>query len=121
MLTGRETLFSVERAISQARSEEGRLDAALRSAMEEAARLRQEEAGGFRALARVRLDTMVRDRVIDGLDATERRALDMIERHRQEIEGLAQRRVKAQSALDRAEADKHDRNEKLAEAIDALE
>jgi hypothetical protein len=64
---------------------------------------------------------MVRDRVIDGLDATEQRALEMIERHRQEIEALAQRRAKAQGTLDRAEADKHDRNEKVAEALDALE
>ena len=121
MLTGRETLFSVEQAISRTRSEEGRVDAALHSAMEEAARLRREEAGGFRALARVRLDAMMRDRVIGALDATEQRALEMIESHRREIEGLAQGRDKTQSALDRAEANKHDCNEKLAGALDALD
>jgi hypothetical protein len=121
MLTGRETLFSVERAISGARGEEGRLDAALRSAMEEAARLRREEAEGFRALAQVRLDAMMRERVIGGLDATEQRAVAMIDRHRTEMEGLARRRDEAQGALDRAEADKHERDEQLAEALDALD
>jgi hypothetical protein len=40
MFTGRAALWSVEQAISRARADEGRLDAALRSAIEEAARLR---------------------------------------------------------------------------------
>ena len=83
MLTGREALFSIEQAISRVRADEGRLDAALRSAMDEAARLRREEANGFRVLARVRLDAMMREQVIGELDADERRALAMIENHRQ--------------------------------------
>ena len=33
MFTGREALFSIEQAISRVRADEGRLDAALRSAM----------------------------------------------------------------------------------------
>ena len=84
MITGREALFSIEQAISRVRADEGRLDAALRSAMNEAARLRREEANGFRVLARVRLDAMMREQVIGALDADERRALAMIENHHQE-------------------------------------
>src|SRR5262245_26684864 len=121
MLTGRETMFSVEQAISRTRGDEGRLDAALRSAMEEAARVRREEAEGFRALAHVRLETMMRDRVIGGLDAVEQRAVAMIERHRAELDGLAKRREEAQHTLDRAEAQKHDRDEALAKSLDALD
>jgi hypothetical protein len=121
MVTGREALFSVEQAISRVRSDEGQLDAALRSAMEEAARLRREETGGFRTLARIKLGVMVRDKVIDGLDATEQRALAMIEGHRRQIEALARRRGDAQIALDRAETGKHDRNQDLANAIEALD
>jgi hypothetical protein len=121
MFTGRDALSSVEQAISRVRADEGRLDAALQSVVAEAARLRREEAEGFRTLARVKLDTMVRDRVIDDLDASERRALAMIEDYRRAIEGLARRRDEAQAALDKAEAAKHDRNQQLAEALDALD
>ena len=67
-----------------------------------------EEAEGFRALARVRLDAMVRDQVIGDLDETERQALAMLEDRRREIDELARRRDEAQAALDKAEAAKHD-------------
>jgi hypothetical protein len=121
MFTGRDALSSVEQAISRVRADEGRLDAALHSVMDEAARLRREEAEGFRALARVKLDTMVRDQVIGDLDATERRALAMIEAHRREIESLARRRDESQAALDGAETTKHERDQELAEALDAMD
>ena len=81
MFTGRDALFSIEQAISRVRADEGRLDAALRSAMDEAARLRREEADGFRVLARIRLDALMREKVIGALEADERQALAMIENH----------------------------------------
>ena len=103
------------------RTDESQLDAALRSAVEEAARLRREEAEGFRVLARVRLDAMVRDQVIGDLDATERRALAMIEHHAQSLESFARRRDETQAALDKAEAAQHDRDQDLARALEALD
>jgi hypothetical protein len=121
MFTGRDALFSIEQAIGSARADESRLDAALRSAIDEAARLRQEEAEGFRALARVKLDTMVRDRVLDDLDATERRALALLENQRREIEDIARRRDAAQAELDKAEATKHERDQILADALEELD
>jgi hypothetical protein len=71
--------------------------------------------------ARVRLDAMMREQVIGDLDATERRALAMIENHRRELESLARRRDEAQAALDKAEAAKHDRDRDLANALEALD
>ena len=130
MLTGREALFSIEQAISRVRADEGRLDAALRSAMDEAARLRREEANGFRVLARVRLDAMMREQVIGALDADERRALAMIENHVMQALAmikmsrslpLARRRAEQQAALDKAEAAKHDCDQDLADALEALD
>jgi chromosome segregation ATPase len=121
MFTGREALFSIEQGISRIRSDESRLDAALSSAISEAARLRRDEAEAFRALARVKLDTMVRDHIITDLDATERRALAMIEDHRREMEDLARRRDSSQAALDQAEATKHDRDQDLANALESLD
>ncbi len=119
MLTGREALVSIEQAISRTRNEESRLDGALRSAMEEAARLRREEAAGFRSIAAVKLDAMMRGQVVGELEATERRALDMVQSHIKALEELARRRDAAQSALDAAEASKHERDETLAEALEA--
>ncbi|MFZ0117360.1 MAG: hypothetical protein WAL15_23635, partial [Xanthobacteraceae bacterium] len=121
MLTGREALFSIEQAISRVRADEGRLDAALRSAMDEAARLRREEANGFRVLARVRLDAMMREQVIGALDADERQALAMIKNHVTELDALARRRAEQQAALDKAEAAKHDCDQELADALEALD
>jgi len=120
MFTGREALSSVENAISRVRSNESRLDATLRSAIDEAARLRQEKAESFRALARIRLDAMVRERVIGDLNATERRALEILELHRQKLADLTRRRDAGQAALDRAEAAKHERDEELAAALERI-
>ena len=120
MLTGREALFSIEQAISRVRADEGRLDAALRSAMDEAARLRREEANGFRVLARVRLDAMMREQVIGALDADERRALAMIDDHKK-LDALGRRRAEQQAALDKAEAARHDCDQDLADALEALD
>jgi chromosome segregation ATPase len=121
MFSGRDALFSIQEGIGRARSDEGRLDAALRSAMDEAARLRGQEAAAFRALARIRLDTMVRDRVIDDLDATERRVLAIVEDRRRHVEELAHRRDEAQAQLEKAETAKHERDHSLADAIEALD
>jgi hypothetical protein len=79
MFTGRDALVSIEQAISRTRNEESRLDGALRSAMEQAARLRRDEAEGFRTVAQVRLDSLIRDQVVGDLEATERRWLNSIE------------------------------------------
>ena len=119
MLTGRDALVSIEQAISQTRNEESRLDEALRSAMEEATRLRREEAHGFRTVAQVKLDAMMRGQVVGDLEATEQRALEMMRNHVKELEELARRRDTAQAALDAAEAIKHKRDQDLADALEA--
>ena len=121
MITGRDALFSVEQAISRVRSDERGLDEALRSAMANAHRLRHELADGFRTLARARLDAMVRDQVIGDLDETERQALAIVESRRRRIDELARKRDRAQAALDDAEATKHERDQELADALEAID
>jgi chromosome segregation ATPase len=121
MLTGRDALFKIEQAIGGARANEGRLEAALNSAMAEAARLRQQEAEGFRALAQAKLDQMTRGETIGHLDRVEQQAFDMIEGNRREIEELGRARDGRQADLDKAEAEKHERDQELADALEALE
>ncbi|BBF91977.1 hypothetical protein [Blastochloris tepida] len=121
MISGRDTMMTVEQAISRARTDEGQYDLALRSAMEQAAILRRTEAEGFRALARIRLDAAVRETVIGSLDASERAALAMIDEYRQRLAALAGQRDEAQRALEQAETEKHRVDQVLAEALDRLE
>ena len=120
MFTGRDALVSIEQAISRTRNEESRLDGALGSAMEEAARLRREEAEGFRTVAQIKLNSLMRDQVVDDLETTERRALEMVRNHVRELEELGRQRDTAQAALDAAEATKHERDQKLVEALEAV-
>jgi hypothetical protein len=78
-------------------------------------------AEGFRQLARARLDAIARDQVIGELDETERKAFAILEGRRREIDELARRRDEAQAALDKAEADKHERDQELADALEAID
>jgi hypothetical protein len=121
MINSRDALFSVEQAISRVRREERGLDDALRSAMANAHRLCHELADGFRTLARARLDTMVRDQLIGDLDETERQALAIVEGRRLRIDELARQRDSAQAELDNAEATKHERDQELADALEAID
>ena len=89
MWTGRETLASIESAIADLRGEESQLDAAMRSAGEEAARLRKERGEALRELARIKLDEMAAGRLVGGLDAGERRARQILEDSRLRLATLS--------------------------------
>jgi hypothetical protein len=121
MITGREALFAIEKAISRVRRDEHGLDEALRSAMAGAQRLRHDMAEGFRTLACARLDALACDQVTGDLDASERQALAVLEGRQREIDALSKKRDEAQAALDDAEAEKHERDQKLADALDAID
>lgn len=121
MITGREAVGGLEQAIQQLRGNEGQLDSALRSATDEAARARQAETDGFRALARIKLDQMASTKMLSDLDTTERRALDLIASERVALEALDRRRLEAQIALNAAESDKRESGSALELAIKAME
>lgn len=92
MWTGRQTLSSIESAIADIQREEGQLDAALRSAVGEAERLRKDRTDALRELARVKLDEMAAGRLVNSLDAGERRATQILEDYRLRIAATAERR-----------------------------
>jgi hypothetical protein len=81
VITGREALATVEQAIGRARNQENRLDAALRSATEEAARLRCERMQAFRELARLKLE----EGLVGEIDEAERRSLTLLEEARRKF------------------------------------
>lgn len=121
MISGREALASIEQAVQSLRGDESRLEAALRSATDEAARARQVETDGFRALARVKLDLMAGKQLASELDATEKRALDLIAGEQAALAELDRKRDDALAALTAAEDEKRLRGSALNLAIAAVE
>ncbi len=104
-VSGREALSSVEKAINEVRANEDRLAEVLRSAAQEAERLRVQLAESFRALALIRLDHLVRNEAVGELDAAERRALDLMRAHKAKLDQLLARHAEAQKAVVTAETD----------------
>jgi hypothetical protein len=126
MISGRDALASIESIIAKARTSEGQLDAALRSAEEEAARLRTERTAAFRQLARIRLDAFVEDgqnqpEMLKQLDSAERRALDLVKDRSFELKQQAATRKSLFEAVQVAEAERHKRAEVLEQALAGLE
>src|SRR6476620_7709741 len=90
MWTGRQTLASIENAIVQLHGEENQLDHALRSAVSDTERLRTQRGQSLRELARIKLDEMAAGRLVDNLDAGERRASQILEGYRLRISAIAE-------------------------------
>jgi chromosome segregation ATPase len=125
MISGRDALATIEGAISQARGNEQQLDAALRSAEEEATRLRADRTALFRALARVRLDAFVQEgespELLRTLDSAERRALDMVRDRGFTLKRQAAERASLYDAVQTAEAERHARAGALEQALTEIE
>ena len=116
MITGRQALATVEQAIGRARAEEGRLDAALLSASEEAVRLRTARMDAFKELARLKLD----EGLMGEIDATEARALALAEEGRREFDRVSTLRARAQENAEMAETDRHTRAADYEKAVKEL-
>src|SRR5215813_2191101 len=121
MWTGRQTLASIEEAIAKLRGEESALDAALRSAVADAERLRTERTQCFRELARIKLDEMMAGRLVDNLDAGERRARQILEDYRLRVAAVGAQRDRLQDEVARAEAERHTAAASVESALDAVD
>jgi hypothetical protein len=106
MITGFEALQSIEEAYGKARGDEMRLDAALRSASGEAARLRQERLRQLNALAQLKFGLIKSGDLIKDLDAAENQARELLDRIEREISEAAERRQGAIESLQKAQAEK---------------
>ena len=120
MISGRQALGRIEQAVAQLRREEARVDAALRAAAEEAARLRLARMDAFRGLARVKLDAMRQPGFVGEIDAAERQALGIIESRRRALESFTGRRRAAEQAVEAREAERHARAAELEAALERL-
>src|SRR4051812_40537176 len=120
MISGRQALATIEQTIAQARGEEARLDSALKTAADQAARLRAERMDAFRDLARLKLDAMTRAGVVGKLDAAERQALDLLAQRRRAYESLVERRTQAEQTVKDGEAERHAKAAALEEVLKAI-
>jgi hypothetical protein len=121
MWTGRQTLASIEDAISNFRGEEGELDTSLRSATADAERLRKERTDALRELARIKLDEMAAGRLVSSLDAGERRAAQILEDQRLRLASLADRRAALLQEVASAEAERNAAAATVETALAAVE
>jgi hypothetical protein len=104
MITGRQALNSIEEASAKVRADEMRLDSALRSASEEAARLRQERLKELRALAELKFGLIQKGELIQDLDQAEQRVKELLDRIRRETGEAETRRQEAADTLQKAES-----------------
>ena len=121
MWTGQQTLSSIEDAIANLHKEEGQLDAALRSAVGDAERLRKERSEALRELARVKLDEMAAGRLVSSLDAGERRAVQILDDYRLRVASIAERREGLLKEVSSAEAQRNAAAAAVQEALAAVE
>ena len=115
MISGREALAQLEQAISGVRADEDRLDAALASATDQAARARADQAAAFRRLAELRLDTLAQATVAGRIETVEREALDLLAEKRRQMAELGEKRRAANAALDAGQSKRHDQARRLEE------
>jgi len=113
-LSGSSALGSMQEGLREAKADLETTGARLRTASESLAELQREEGGIYRELAGLRLDEMVRDQVVGDLDAAERRALDLLDEHRAQIEAIDQE-------LAGREGDRGTRNKERAALVTRLD
>jgi hypothetical protein len=121
MWTGRQTLSSIEDAIANLHKEEGQLDAALRSAVGESERLRKERGEALRELARIKLDEITAGRLVNSLDAGERRAVQILDDYRLRITATAERREGLLKEVAEAETQRNAAAAAVEQALEAVE
>ena len=121
MWTGRETLGSIEGAIGKLYREESQLDGALKSAVAETERLRKERAEALRELARVKLDETAAGRLVNSLDAGERRAVQILDDYRLRIANTTERRDALFKEVASAQAARNAAAKLVEEALAAVE
>lgn len=121
MWTGRQTMASIEDAVGKLHAEEHRLDGALKSAVADVERLRAERADTLKELARVKLDEITAGRLVRDLDAAERRAIQILDDHRNRIATAAERKETAVHELELAQRQRHAAAEAVEKALADVE
>ena len=120
MISTFDALDSIERAGHGLREDEDRLARIVEATAAETARLRTEQAGLFKSLARIRLDALAQNQILGTLDAAESKALSLVEDQQQKLEALSKRRDAILAELSRIRDERTEKAKKVAEAAEAI-
>lgn len=115
MWTGRQALSSINEAITSLHGQESGMDSAIQSVMAELERLRADRGRALRELARVKLDEIASGRLVSGLDASERRAAELLQGRKARLARVSEARGTQAKAMHAAEG----RQQQAAEAVEA--
>jgi chromosome segregation ATPase len=124
VISGRDTLRSIDDALTQARSQVAELTGQLETARAELLACEQKQTGLYRALARVRVSEIAQRPMLDTLDEAERRVRELTERREQEIVALNKQlreQELARGELEKRRTTLDDTLSQASERVDALE
>src|SRR5690606_963547 len=124
MLSGRETLASIDEALAKLRRETDALDAGFEKAGAELAKARQAQLGLYARIARVRLAELERGDLADTLDDADRRVAEILAARDAAQARLAEDIAAAETKLAELERERTERHAEVsaaAEAVDAAE
>ena len=124
MWSGQQTLTSIDQGLRKVRQQVSELDTQVQITSRKLVHLRQEEADGYRQLAEIRLDQLVRGEVITGLDAADRRVQSLLAEREQALQALQSRIEASQQAEDDLDVEReamHQQVDQAAERLDSME
>ncbi len=124
MWSGQQTLTSIDKGLRQVRQQVRELDTQVQITSRKLVQLGQEEADGYRQLAQMRLDQLVRGEIITGLDAADRRVQALLAEREQALLTLQSRIEASQQTQDDLDAEREDTRlqvDQAAERLDAVE
>ncbi|MGB5717040.1 MAG: hypothetical protein WBN81_08090, partial [Gammaproteobacteria bacterium] len=124
MWSGQQTLTSIDQGLRKVRQQVSELDTQVQITSRKLVHLRQEEADGYRQLAEIRLDQLVRGEVITGLDAADQRVQSLLTEREQALQALQSRIEASQQAEDDLDVEReamHQQVDQAAERLDSME
>jgi hypothetical protein len=121
MWSGQKTLTSIDQALHQVRQQVRELDAQVQITSRKLVQLGQEEADGYRQLARIRLDQLIRGEIITGLDAADQRVQGLLAEREQALQALEARIEASQQQQDDLDAEREVRHQQVDRASEQLD
>ncbi len=106
MISGQQTLASIDAALNEEREKIGRLDQEIAGLNASRAEQQQAQAQDYRDLARVRVDLLASQRVVQRIDDVERQVVALLARRAQAVEELGARIGEADGAIKRLEEER---------------
>ncbi|MGE5153181.1 MAG: hypothetical protein ACM3ST_04125 [Bdellovibrio bacteriovorus] len=124
MVSGRETLASIDQAVSQARSAIAAVESRIESVNERLAELRRAQAQDDKDLARVRLGLIADSETVRQLDRTEQQVVALLAQRQSALVELDARTQASNAALGTLESERQTQAERVnaaAETVDVAE